>query len=71
MAPCILNLGARWSCVISFTPRSLYPGEGAPRMHCIRGLVGPQRRSGHGGEERKTRICVKTSVVVPMSRSSA
>jgi len=27
IAPRILNLGTRWSWVVSFMPRPLYPGE--------------------------------------------
>jgi len=44
--PRILNLDTRWRWLVRFTPR-----EGAHDTHCIRGLVGPQSRSGRSGEE--------------------
>ena len=35
------NLGARWVCVVSATPRPLYPLE-RPGSHCIGGWFGPR-----------------------------
>jgi hypothetical protein len=37
----ILDLGTRWRSVVSFTPRPLYPREGAHGTHWIGGWVGP------------------------------
>jgi len=37
MAPCILNLGARWRRVVSFTPRPLYSRERTPGARWIGG----------------------------------
>jgi len=34
LAPCI-NFGTRWRWVVSFTSRSLYPGEGDLNSHLI------------------------------------
>jgi hypothetical protein len=45
MQPHILNLGARWRSVVSFTPR-----ERAPGTNWIGGWVGPRA----GLEERRT-----------------
>jgi hypothetical protein len=37
-----LDLGTRWGCVVSFTPRPLFsPGERTPGTHCTGGWVGP------------------------------
>jgi hypothetical protein len=47
----ILNLGARWSWVISFTPWTLYPQGKSPSYTLNRRLGGSQSRSGRGGEE--------------------
>jgi hypothetical protein len=35
----ILDLGSRWSCVVSSMPRPLYPSETAPGAHLIGGWV--------------------------------
>jgi hypothetical protein len=37
IAPVILNICARWSCVVGFMPRRLHPGT-----PCSRRLAGPQ-----------------------------
>jgi hypothetical protein len=50
--PRILNLGTRWSWVISFTPQPLYPRGKRPRHKLIRRPGGLQNRSGRGGEEK-------------------
>jgi len=51
MAPRILNLGIRWSWVVSFTSPRLYsPGE-STLYHLDRRLGGSQRRSVRGGEK--------------------
>jgi hypothetical protein len=41
----ILDLGTRWSRVVSFTLRPLYPWENRPQYPLYRRLVGPQTRS--------------------------
>jgi hypothetical protein len=38
----ILDLDTRWSWVVSFTPRPLYPEEKAHSTYWIRGVVGPK-----------------------------
>jgi hypothetical protein len=48
--PRIRNLDARWSVVITFTLRPLYPHERSPGTHFI-GLVGTKADLG-GGEKR-------------------
>jgi hypothetical protein len=53
-APWILDLGTRWRWVVSFTPRPLYPYGKSPWYPLIRGLGGPQSRSGKGGEEKNS-----------------
>jgi hypothetical protein len=52
--PHILNLGTRWRCLVSFTPRSLYPQGKSPWYPLDRRLDGPQSRSGRGGEEENS-----------------
>jgi hypothetical protein len=49
IAPCILNLGSRWSVVVSFTSRGK-----SPRYTLYRELVGPQSRSGRDGKEKNS-----------------
>jgi hypothetical protein len=54
IAPCILDLGARWRWAISFTPQPLYP-QGKRLWYLLgRRLGGPQSRSGRGGEEKNS-----------------
>jgi hypothetical protein len=53
IAPSILDLGTRWSWVVSFTPRPLYLQGKSPRYPLDRRLGGTQSRSGRGGEEKK------------------
>jgi hypothetical protein len=39
----ILDLGARWRCVVSFTPQPLYSlGNGSPVIHWIGSWVDPR-----------------------------
>jgi hypothetical protein len=45
--PYFLYLGTGWRCVVSFTPRPLYPGYPLDRR-----FSGPQSRSGRFGEEK-------------------
>jgi hypothetical protein len=52
VTPRILNVGTRWSWVVSFTPRPLYPQGKIPWYPVDRRLGGPQNRSGRGGEEK-------------------
>lgn len=51
VAPCILNLGASWRCVVSFTFRPLYSREMSNR-YTLNTLGGSQSLSGCFGEER-------------------
>jgi hypothetical protein len=53
MAPCILTLGTRWRCVVSFTTWPLYPRRKSSRYPLNRRVGGPQSRSGRSGEEKK------------------
>jgi len=48
-APRIINLGTRWRCVVSFTPRPLYPRRKNPRYTLYGKLGRPQRQSGNTG----------------------
>jgi hypothetical protein len=45
----IVDLGTRWSWVVSFTPRPLNPQGKSPWYPLNRRLGGPQNRSGSGG----------------------
>jgi hypothetical protein len=45
-----IEVGASWRWVVSFTSRSLYPGEKSPLYPLDRRLGGPQNRSGWRGE---------------------
>jgi hypothetical protein len=47
-----LGLGTRWKRVVSFTPREFYPYVKSPWCPLERRMVGPQIRSGRGGEEK-------------------
>jgi hypothetical protein len=49
-----LDLGTRWSWVVSFTPRSLYPQGKSPWYPLDRRLSGIQSRSGRGGLEKNS-----------------
>jgi len=51
IAPCILELGIRWRWVGGFNPLPLYHQVRNPWYPLDRRLVGPQSRSGYGGEE--------------------
>jgi hypothetical protein len=51
IAPLILDHGTKWTWIINFTPRSLYPRKN-PGTHLIRGWVGP--RAGMGFWRRET-----------------
>jgi hypothetical protein len=58
IAPRILNLGAGWKWVISFTPRPFYlPGKENRRYSLDRRLGGPQSRSQSDGEEKIPNPC--------------
>jgi hypothetical protein len=52
VAPRILDRGARWRWVVTFTPRPLYPQGKSPWYPSDGRLGGPQSRSGRGGEEK-------------------
>jgi len=65
----ILNLNNWWRFVVSFTdPDILLPKERAPGTYLIGDWVGPQSRSGHGGEEKK--ISAPAGNRTPEPRSS-
>jgi len=53
----ILNLYTWWRCVVSFTPRPLYPCEKSRRYPFDRRLGVPQSQSGHGCNEKKFFQC--------------
>jgi hypothetical protein len=61
--PHILNLGIIWRRVVSFTTRALYPRGRNPKLD--RRLGGTHRRSGRGGEEKKS----SPLVVQPVTQS--
>jgi hypothetical protein len=50
IAPRILNFSTRWSWVVSFTHRPLYPQGKSPRYSLDRRLDGHQSRFARGGE---------------------
>jgi hypothetical protein len=52
--PHILDLGTRWRCMVSFTPRPLYLQGKNPWYPLDRRLVGLQSFCGHGGEEKNS-----------------
>jgi hypothetical protein len=51
VAPLILNIGTRWNCVVSVTPRPLHAKGKAP-VQLNKKLGGPQGRSVRFGEEK-------------------
>jgi hypothetical protein len=56
IAPTHLDLGTRWGCVVSVTPRPRFtPGEWTPGTHCTGGWVGP--RAGLDTEDRGKIFC--------------
>jgi len=48
----LFNLDARWTWVVSFTTRPLYPQGKRPWYPLDRRLDGPHSQSGCGGEEK-------------------
>jgi len=54
VVPRILDLDIRWSWVVIFTPRPLYPEGRSPLYLLDRRLGGPLSRSGRGGEEKNS-----------------
>jgi hypothetical protein len=54
VAPRILDLGARWRWVVSFTPQPLKPQGKSPWYQLVRRLGGTLNSSGHGGEEKNS-----------------
>jgi hypothetical protein len=62
----ILDLGTRWRWVVSFMPRSLYPRGNSHHFPLDTRLGGPQRRSGHCGEEKSV---LSLSGIEPWSSS--
>jgi hypothetical protein len=50
IATTILNLVTRRKLVVNFTPQPFYPGGKRSQYPLDRRLIGPQSRSGHGGE---------------------
>jgi len=53
--PCFLNLGTRWTWVVSFTSRP--PAKKPPVSNGSNGLGGPHTRSGRGSEEKNFHHC--------------
>jgi hypothetical protein len=54
IAPCILDLGTNWRCVVSFTPRPLYAQGKSPWYPLDMRLGGPPCQSEHSGEEKNS-----------------
>jgi hypothetical protein len=54
IAPRILDLGTRWTWVVSLTPRPLYPQGKSPWYPLDGRRGGPQSRSGLGGVEKNS-----------------
>jgi len=50
----ILDLGTRWTWVVSFTPRPFYPQRKGPKCLLDRRLVGPRSQSWRGSEEKNS-----------------
>jgi hypothetical protein len=66
----ILDLGTRWSWVVSFTPRPLYPRTNRPWYPLERRLGGPQSQSGCYGEEKNLGLArIWTPAIQPRSPS--
>jgi hypothetical protein len=61
-APRILDVGTRWSWVVSFIPRLLYTQGKSSWYTLDRRLGGPQSLSGRGGEEKNSQ-CRETWVI--------
>jgi len=57
IAPCLLNLGARWRCVIRFMPWLPYPWGKSCWYPLGRKLGGPHSWCGCGGEEKNSHQC--------------
>jgi hypothetical protein len=64
-SPCIHNLVSRWRWVFRFTPRPLYPQRKSLWYPLVRRLGGPQSRSGHGGEKKKSLSCWESNPGCP------
>jgi hypothetical protein len=66
-------LGTIWRCVISFTPRPLYPQGKSPWYPLDRRLGGPQSRSRSGGEEKNSQprreSNPRTPIIQPVAQS--
>jgi hypothetical protein len=56
ITPCILNLGARWRWLISFTTRPFYPQRKSPWYQLTWRMGGAQSQSGRGGEEKNPHL---------------
>jgi hypothetical protein len=50
------DLDTRWTWVVSFTHRPLYPQGKSPWYPMDTRLGGPQSRSGRGGEEKNPQL---------------
>jgi hypothetical protein len=70
-APLILDLGTRWRWVVSFTPLPRYPQRKSPWYTLDRGLGGPQRHSGHGGEEKNSQDRRESNPRTPIVQPAA
>jgi hypothetical protein len=73
MVPRILNLGTRWSRVVSFTLRLLYHQGKSPWYPLHRSLREPQTRSGRSGEERNSQTLpgLETPIIQPVAQRYA
>jgi hypothetical protein len=66
----ILGLGTRWSWVVSFTPRPLYPQGESPWYPLDRRLAEPPSRSGRCGEEKNPQplLGLESPIIQPVAR---
>jgi hypothetical protein len=69
ISPRIFYLGTRWTGVVIFMPRPLYPQGKSPWYPLDRRLGGLQSRSGRGGEEKnfQTLPGLETPIIQPVA----
>jgi hypothetical protein len=67
IAPCILDVGTIWMCVVSFTARPLYLQGRTPGTLWIGGWVGPRARLDTVPEETKNSLNSGVQTVSPSS----
>jgi hypothetical protein len=70
IAPCILDLGTRWMCVVSFTPLPLYPHGKSFWYPLDRRLNGLWSQSGCGGEDKNSQPLsgLKPPIIQPVAQ---